>query len=63
MGDPGVGGWAKGAGLRETGLTYFVGENLLVLAKGDHVDLGSRVDLYSHLMSAILCGKLDPGVE
>ena len=32
-------------------------------AKGDHVDLGSRVDLHGHLMSAVLCGKLESGVE
>ena len=63
MADPGVGGWAKGARPREPGLTNFVGENLPVLAKGDHVNWGSRVNLYGHLMSAILFGKLEQGVE
>ena len=63
MVDQGVEDWAKGARLGKPGLTDIVGERLLLLAKGDCVDLSSRVNLHGHLMSAILHGKLEPGVE
>ena len=39
---------AEGIGLREPGLTDFVGEKLFVPAQGDGIHLSTRVDLHSH---------------
>ena len=40
-----------------------MGQEFLVLAQGDGVDLSTRVDLHSHQFGAIFCWKLEPGVK
>ena len=45
----------EGAGFGVPGLSEFMEEELLILAQGDCIHLGTRVDLDSHVLGAILC--------
>ena len=56
IGDPGMGNGAKGIGLRVPGFIYHFGEQLLVPAQGDCVDLSTRVNINVHLLHTMLCG-------
>ena len=58
--DPGVGGRASGAGLREPGLIDFVGEKFPVPAQGDSIHLSTRVYLDSHQLHSISGRELKP---
>ena len=63
MQHPGVGSREEGTRFGIPGAINFVGEELPVLAQGDGDDLRTRVDLHSHQLGAIFCGKLEPGVK
>ena len=62
MGDPGVFGGDEGALFGIPRCINFVGENLLVPAKGYCVHLSTRVNLHSHALGPILCGEHEAGV-
>ena len=54
--------WEVGQRELGFGVINFVGEEILVLAQGDGVDLSTRFDLHIHQFGAIFGGKLEPCV-
>ena len=58
-----MGNRAEGPRFEVPGVINFMRAELLVLAQGDGVDLGTSVYLHGHQFGAVSCGKLEPGIK
>ena len=58
-----MGSGDEGAEFGVSGVSEFMGKELLILAQGDCVYLSPRVNFNSHGLHAILCGKHQVSVE
>ena len=63
MGYPGMGCGEQGIGLGEPGFVDFIGEEGVVPAPWDCVDLSTRICLDNHQLGAVMGGKLKSGEE